>query len=180
MTSTKQVFANRQNAQHSTGPKTESGKQTSSRNALRHGLAAEYFVVGEDPEQVDELLQELIDKYQPDSSEEVLLLERVVHGMLNRQRGEHLMQREFLAARNGRPGSIFTLSPNIRRYIKENDRSVEQAFALFFRNRAELRKQNKAFPIPKPANGFVPEEISLSERKPFSRPALPLETQDLA
>ena len=32
--------ANRQNAQQSTGPRTEAGKEASSRNAVRHGLAA--------------------------------------------------------------------------------------------------------------------------------------------
>ena len=32
--------ANRANARHSTGPRTESGKQRSSLNALRHGLSA--------------------------------------------------------------------------------------------------------------------------------------------
>jgi len=180
MSSHKQIEANQQNAQHSTGPKTESGKQKSSRNAVRHGLAAEYFVVGEDPEQVDELLQELIDKYQPDGSEEVLLLERIVHGMVNRQRGEHLMQREFLAARNGGQNYNFTLSPNIRRYIRENDRSVQQAFALFFSNRAELRKVKKELTLQKTANGFVSEEILPPVHNPLGRPVPPLETQDLA
>ena len=33
--------ANRRNAQHSTGPRTEAGKEASSRNAVRHGLTAE-------------------------------------------------------------------------------------------------------------------------------------------
>jgi hypothetical protein len=32
---------NRANSQHSTGPRTESGKQRSSLNALRHGLTAQ-------------------------------------------------------------------------------------------------------------------------------------------
>ena len=36
---------NRANAQHSTGPKTEAGKQRASRNALRHGLTAQTVVM---------------------------------------------------------------------------------------------------------------------------------------
>jgi hypothetical protein len=36
---------NRANAQHSTGPKTESGKQKSSLNALRHGLTSQIVVM---------------------------------------------------------------------------------------------------------------------------------------
>ena len=36
----KQLDANRRNAQYSTGPKSENGKQNSSRNAIKHGLFA--------------------------------------------------------------------------------------------------------------------------------------------
>ncbi len=39
MASHRQIEANRRNAKRSTGPKTAAGKTTSSRNALRHGLA---------------------------------------------------------------------------------------------------------------------------------------------
>jgi hypothetical protein len=40
MASEKQIAANRRNAQRSTGPKTEAGKERASRNALCHGLAS--------------------------------------------------------------------------------------------------------------------------------------------
>jgi len=38
MSSDRQIAANRRNATRSTGPRTETGKANSSRNALRHGL----------------------------------------------------------------------------------------------------------------------------------------------
>lgn len=38
MASAKQLVANRRNAQHSSGPKSEQGKRRSAINALRHGL----------------------------------------------------------------------------------------------------------------------------------------------
>ena len=44
MTSHSQFEANRQNAQKSTGPRTENGKRRSRFNALRHGLATETVV----------------------------------------------------------------------------------------------------------------------------------------
>src|SRR5688500_8388717 len=40
MTSDRRISANRENASKSTGPRTANGKTQSSRNALRHGLAA--------------------------------------------------------------------------------------------------------------------------------------------
>jgi len=40
-----QVEANRRNAQQSTGPRTETGKKTSSLNALRHGLTSRVVVL---------------------------------------------------------------------------------------------------------------------------------------
>ena len=44
MTTEKQILANQQNAKHSTGPRTESGRRRSRRNAIRHGLTAETVV----------------------------------------------------------------------------------------------------------------------------------------
>jgi hypothetical protein len=44
MTSFKQIEANRRNAQKSTGPITDEGKQQSRCNAVRHGLTAETVI----------------------------------------------------------------------------------------------------------------------------------------
>jgi ribosomal protein S19E (S16A) len=44
MATEKQILANQQNAQHSTGPRTESGRRRSRRNAIRHGLTAETII----------------------------------------------------------------------------------------------------------------------------------------
>ena len=44
MSSFRQIEANRRNARLSTGPVTEEGKNTSRRNAVRHGLTAETVI----------------------------------------------------------------------------------------------------------------------------------------
>ena len=40
MASTAQIYANRENSKHSTGPRTPEGKAASSTNATSHGLNA--------------------------------------------------------------------------------------------------------------------------------------------
>ena len=39
-----QLTANRENAQHSTGPRTIEGKKRASRNAFRHGLTGQIVI----------------------------------------------------------------------------------------------------------------------------------------
>ncbi|MGP0070995.1 MAG: hypothetical protein ACLPWF_03570 [Bryobacteraceae bacterium] len=57
---------NRANSLHSTGPRTEPGKQRSSLNALRHGLTAQTAVLPtEDPEAYQRHIQQFLDEYAP-------------------------------------------------------------------------------------------------------------------
>jgi hypothetical protein len=57
MTSYGQIEVNRRNALKSTGPKTETGKQASRCNAIRHGLTAETVIDAmEDAEDYNSLL----------------------------------------------------------------------------------------------------------------------------
>jgi hypothetical protein len=51
MSSAARVEANRQNAQHSTGPRTAAGSQVSSLNAVRHGLTGQTMLLP--PEEAD-------------------------------------------------------------------------------------------------------------------------------
>jgi hypothetical protein len=72
------LAANRPNAQHSTGPKTEAGKAQSRRNALKHGIfAANMFVYGENPSEYEELLGVLREDLAPESALEELLVEKL-------------------------------------------------------------------------------------------------------
>ena len=51
MATAAQVSANRENAQKSTGPRTEEGKARSSKNATRHGFNSKEFIVGENQQE---------------------------------------------------------------------------------------------------------------------------------
>ncbi len=70
---------NRQNAQHSTGPRTEPGKQRSSLNALRHGLtAASPVLPSEDPAAYQEHRRKFFDEFKPANATESQFVQELV------------------------------------------------------------------------------------------------------
>ncbi|MCZ2156744.1 MAG: hypothetical protein LC114_23045 [Bryobacterales bacterium] len=73
------VSQNRNNAQHSTGPRTPEGKAISSQNAFKHGLSIQRHAVlrGEDPALYMQLLAELREIYEPASRREDLAVEDI-------------------------------------------------------------------------------------------------------
>src|SRR5262244_3438971 len=78
MTTSQQIEANRRNAQRSTGPRTEHGKQRSRCNAVRHGLTAE-TVIGalEDAEDYRSFEATIIADYDAQSAVESQLVLRL-------------------------------------------------------------------------------------------------------
>ncbi len=67
---------NRANAQHSTGPQTESGKHRSSLNALRHGLTGQIVVMPSEDLHAYELhLKSFTDEYRPVGATEAHLVQ---------------------------------------------------------------------------------------------------------
>jgi hypothetical protein len=69
---------NRANSRHSTGPRTDSGKQRSSLNALRHGLTAASAVLpSEDQAAYDTHRRGFFDEYQPATPTETQLVQEL-------------------------------------------------------------------------------------------------------
>ena len=78
MISNKQLQANRNNAQKSTGPKTERGRKRSRLNALRHGLTGQVTTMtDEDRAAHDQFCQALIHSLAPEGAMETQLAQRV-------------------------------------------------------------------------------------------------------
>jgi hypothetical protein len=91
MASQNQIDANRENARHSTGPKTPEGKARSSANALRHGLLARNAVMPiEDGAPYLELLADLEAEFQPVGPHETYLIQQMASAHWNLDRLERI------------------------------------------------------------------------------------------
>ena len=74
--SPEQRAANRANAQHSTGPRTEAGKQRSALNATRHGLTGQTIVLpSDDLDAYQERVRKFFADYQPHGESEKQLVQ---------------------------------------------------------------------------------------------------------
>jgi|HubBroStandDraft_3_1064219.scaffolds.fasta_scaffold120250_2 hypothetical protein len=75
---TNRAAANRANAKHSTGPRTEAGKKRSSLNALAHGLTARTTVLdSEDRAAYEHHLRQFHNEYQPANATETQLVQEL-------------------------------------------------------------------------------------------------------
>lgn len=82
-----QIVANQANAQKSTGPKTEEGKQISKKNALTHGIFSTLPVAqNESTEEFQLMLEDFIDLYQPADCHEMILVEKIVMALWKQKR----------------------------------------------------------------------------------------------
>ena len=69
---------NRANAQHSTGPRTEAGRNRSSQNATKHGLTSRApFLRCEDPAAYQLHCRQFHDEYQPQTPTEIQLVQEL-------------------------------------------------------------------------------------------------------
>jgi len=116
MATAAQIEANQLNAQSSTGPTSEEGKQASSQNRTTHGLCHNhtcfYLLAGEDPEKYAELFTSLKEEHQPQTETERILV-------------RHLAQHEWLRTRALRLQQM-CFDANLQ--VKDN-----RQFALFLR-----------------------------------------------
>lgn len=80
MASEKQFMANKQNALKSTGPRTENGKATTSKNAIKHGILSKeiYLDAGMQPD-FNKLREGLYFQFKPQGELEDFLLDRIIN-----------------------------------------------------------------------------------------------------
>ena len=100
-----QIEAARRNGARSRGPVTAEGKAKSSRNALKHGLAALHHFVLEDeaPSELEELTARLMAECGPGSEIEARLVKRMAIAFWKSERAERIEVALFDAAPKLRP-----------------------------------------------------------------------------
>jgi hypothetical protein len=158
MSTTAQILANRQNAAHSTGPKSPEGKQISSRNATRHGLAGVFTVLPhENPEDFNDLAVRLRDEFQPESENENFLVDQMIQSrcrLLRIQRLEALAFEQILTEPGTNPDpdarilTAICASGNaldkLQRYAAAAERSYYKALRELRQSRAQNQRSESA------------------------------------
>jgi hypothetical protein len=95
MSTEKQIKANRQNAQKSTGPRTDEGKAAVSQNAVKHGLFTNSIIFGENEDDFEAFHNEMLAELDPVGAVETTMAERIVSLWWRLKRAE-CMQNEVI------------------------------------------------------------------------------------
>jgi hypothetical protein len=151
MSTEAQIAANQANAEHSTGPKTEEGKATSSRNRTSHGLSYAnglfFLLPCEDGGAYSLLLANLHHEHRPTTETERMLVDRMAEHHWLRCRAEFLESKCF-----DEDGSLdekrFALC---LRYRTSHERAFHKCFNELLKLRAEKRKVEIGFESQKRA-----------------------------
>jgi hypothetical protein len=98
MATTAQTTANQINAQSSTGPRTEVGKQTASHNNFRHGLASgQVLIEGEDLADYEAMRAGFFEEHKPSTFTETALVTSMVEHFWISRRAIRLQTEAFTA-----------------------------------------------------------------------------------
>jgi hypothetical protein len=144
MSSSAQIAANTINAQSSTGPRSEAGLATSSKNATTHGLFSNSDFIRPGEEEVyAQAKAELIDSLAPSGPLECNLVNEIHRAMWRLRRCGQVEANIVIGLDNG-SGHIFDpmegASAAAEKVQRSVDRARSQAHRLLHKCTAELRK----------------------------------------
>ncbi len=158
MSTPSQISANQQNAQHSTGPKTDEGKAASCLNNFRYGFTGAFTVLpSEDQEEFDTLFSGLNAEHRPATVTEIILIEKMAQHVWLSKRAQTLQDLSMdndLAMREQEPmDEPATLSEAkaqktfalFLRYQTTNDRGFHTCLNQLLKLRAEKRRVQIGF-----------------------------------
>jgi len=178
-----QLTANRANAQHSTGPKTEAGKQHSSQNALKHGLTAATPLVRDDErEAYAEFSRDLYTRILPAGALEDDLFAKLLHASWCLRRIRRL--EEDLFERDEDPFTDPEAERKMAAYARHTAR-FERIYRNALRDLRQLQTDrnlladySKSAPVTLTVLTDIVKLIKQTQKEPKSTPAPPLEVDD--
>ena len=132
MSSPNRVEINRANSQHSTGPKTEAGKQRSSLNALRHGLTSQIVVMPTEELEAYQLhLKSFVEEYDPQGATESNLVQALADASWRLNRVVALETNLLMVGDlESQSKALANLSMHSQRLSRQFERTVTQLRAL--------------------------------------------------
>ena len=132
MSSHRQNEANRANAQHSTGPQTEAGKEKSSQNARQHGLSsATIFIPEERAEEFKLTYTAYFEEIRPIGEIQMTYFEQLVHAIWNLNIARQLL---VIALHEMDDKKI----ANANRYVAQYERSFSKAHKAIKEEQTDL------------------------------------------
>jgi hypothetical protein len=146
-TPTWRVVTNRENARHSTGPKTPEGRAASSQNAGKHFLTSKQVVIpGEDPAEYDAYRVGLIADLKPANGVEADLVEELAANSWRLKRAHRIETAILAEIAAGSPDPDAAIAKSFLERPKELDRlvrymtSIERAYWRVFNKLAAIQQ----------------------------------------
>jgi hypothetical protein len=147
MTAAARATINRENAQSSTGPRTEEGKRASSRNSIRHGLTSTQIVMpGEDAAAYEEMRQGMQDSYCPANEPERALVDQIAANYWRLQRAQRVETAFLAKLAEGSEDPSLAIAAAFLERPKDLDRIqryVTAASNAFYKAMKELEKMQR-------------------------------------
>jgi hypothetical protein len=155
MSTERQITANRENATHSTGPRTEEGKATSSRNNTRHGLAACGLIVlpGQQPA-FEELASGLRLALIPQGTLQETIFIQVLTAAWNLHRCRLAEAQLYIDSANPEIDPLLesddktaAMYARINKYARQNENSLSKALRQLGKLQTEVQYRHEAYPL---------------------------------
>jgi hypothetical protein len=158
-----QIQANRLNAQHSTGPRSDEGKASSRFNAFKHGADARARVIpGEDEADLLEITRQYYEEFRPEGIVETELVDTLIRCHWEKHRIpilEAAVVKALVATGETTPdhalGAAIVIDADGPNALHKLFRRAQAANRDWFRAEAELRRR-QAERLSRPANPDPP------------------------
>ena len=179
-----QINANRRNAQLSTGPRTDEGKQVASRNATKLGLFSKHLLLpDEDPAELEALRADLLERLQPADALEHLYADRILCTAWRLRRalaGEATVFSQWQSWEKYSPQQVHARQmpldnlDRLQRHIASLERAMDKAMTELARlqklrgerdEETDVSEPSEIEPNP-PASDARPHEVEATDAQP--------------